>query len=333
MSTQRRNVSATLVFDMPLTKGYSVLRALVPEDQIELNDMAGQSEFIWLHSGVSEFLGYGVNFEDGQQDRGFKFSSGRDSLLSKHERARCTAQIISSTSGSSLDAILDQIDTQSTKVNGTTVSHGPFGVFRLEHQTKTEIEEPGFVTSGNRKERPEFAESRDPDDLDLPFNVDEYPEFDLDPRLWEDDQTLLGGGQEDFFNIFLQESDELSNDQPTADEHPSSSILSIPTTFATDFSDLDMKSIAHLLDRYRNSLITSFLPVRKYYTSPWEFIHVPKVYEALGEAMISGETTHAKMGLFFAVLGAMEAARGRVQITSQEKTSAIFSEFTIGYAS
>jgi hypothetical protein len=77
----------------------------------------------------------------------------------------------------------------------------------------------------------------------------------------------------------------------------------MPTTFATDFSDLDMKSICHLLDRYRNSLITSFLPVRKYHTSPWEFIHVPKVHEALGEDMISGEATHAKMGLFFAVLG------------------------------
>lgn len=189
-------------------------------------------------------------------------------------------------------------------MNGTTVSHGPFGVFRLEYQTKTETEEPGFVISGNRKERPEFAESRDPDDLDLSLNVDEYPEFDLDPQLWEDDQTLLGGGQEEFFNIFLQESDELSNDLPTADEHPSSSILSIPTTIATDFSDLDMKSIGHLLDRYRNSLITSFLPVRKYHTSPWEIIHVPKVHEALGEAMISGEATHAKMGLFFAVLGA-----------------------------
>jgi hypothetical protein len=42
MSAQRRNVSATLVFDMPLTKGQSVLCALVLEDQIELNDMAGQ---------------------------------------------------------------------------------------------------------------------------------------------------------------------------------------------------------------------------------------------------------------------------------------------------
>lgn len=51
-------------------------------------------------------------------------------------------------------------------------------------------------------------------------------------------------------------------------------------------------------------IITSFLPVRKHHTSPWEFIHVPKVHEILGEAMISGEVTHARMGLFFVVLGA-----------------------------
>ncbi|GAM42137.1 hypothetical protein TCE0_043f15833 [Talaromyces pinophilus] len=287
MSAQRRNVSATLVFDMPLTKG-----------QVR----SPSSSVFYLR--VSEFLSYGVNFEDGQQDRGFKFSSGRDSLLSNDERAKYTAQIISSTSSSSLDAILDQIDTQSTKVKGATVSHGPFGVFRLEYQTKTEIEDLGFVTSGNRKERPEFGEIRELDDLDLSLNVDEYPEFDLDPQLWEDDQTLRGGGQEDFLDLFLQESDDyIPTNLSATDEYPSS-ILSMPTTFATDFSDLDMKSIGHLLDRYRNSLITSFLPVRKYDTSPWEFIHVPKVHEALGEAMISGEATHAKMGLFFAVLGA-----------------------------
>jgi hypothetical protein len=41
-----------------------------------------KSGFVWLHSGVGEFSGHGVKFEDGRQDRGFKFSSGRDSLLS-----------------------------------------------------------------------------------------------------------------------------------------------------------------------------------------------------------------------------------------------------------
>lgn len=41
-----------------------------------------KSEFVWLHSGVSDFSGHGVSFEGRQQDRGFKFSSGRDSLLS-----------------------------------------------------------------------------------------------------------------------------------------------------------------------------------------------------------------------------------------------------------
>lgn len=51
-------------------------------------------------------------------------------------------------------------------------------------------------------------------------------------------------------------------------------------------------------------IITSFLPVRKHHTSPWEFIRVPKVHEILGEAMISGEVTHARMGLLFVVLGA-----------------------------
>lgn len=41
-----------------------------------------KSEFVWLHSGVNELSGHPVNFEERHQDRGFKFSSGRDSLLS-----------------------------------------------------------------------------------------------------------------------------------------------------------------------------------------------------------------------------------------------------------
>jgi hypothetical protein len=41
-----------------------------------------KSEFVWLNSRVSDILKQGVTCEDGQQDRGFKFSSGRDSLLS-----------------------------------------------------------------------------------------------------------------------------------------------------------------------------------------------------------------------------------------------------------
>lgn len=207
---------------------------------------------------------------------------------------------------------------QSGNVKSTTVSHGPFGVFRLEYNTKTEIEELKHVTSNNRKEVSELTESPDPDGLDLSLNVDEYPGFDLDAQLWEDEQTLLEAGQEDFLELFLQDSDDYSNDLVTVDEHPYGSIISMPTTFATDISDLDMKSIGHLLDRYRNSLITSFLPVRKYHTSPWEFIHVPKVHEALGEAMVSGEATHAKMGLFFAVLGA-SAFHLHMQTCSTEK--------------
>lgn len=187
----------------------------------------------------------------------------------------------------------------------TTFSHGPFGVFRVESIDRAESEDLESGTFDNRKEVSELAQSPDVNGVNLIPNVDEYQGFDLDPKLWEDDQALLETSQGDFLDLFLQESDEyLSGNLATAGEHPSSSILSMPTTFATDFSDLDMNSIGHLLDRYRNSLITSFLPVRKYDTSPWEFIHVPKVHEALGEAMISGETTHAKMGLFFAVLGA-----------------------------
>ncbi|KAE8548151.1 hypothetical protein TMatcc_009992 [Talaromyces marneffei ATCC 18224] len=261
-------------------------------------------EFVWLHFGANDILKHGANFDDGQQDRGFKFSSGRDSLLSNDERARHTAQIISSTSNTSLNAILEQIDVQSTKVNITTFNHGPFGVFQVENNTKKEVEELESVISGNRKARSDTAESRDVDNLNLSLNVDEYPDFDLDPQLWENEQTVLGSGQGDLLELFLQESDDYSNDFVTSDEHPYGSIIAMPTAFATDFSDLDMKSIGHLLDRYRNSLITSFLPVRKYHTSPWESIHVPKVHEALGEAMVSGEVTHAKMGLFFAVLGA-----------------------------
>lgn len=201
--------------------------------------------------------------------------------------------------------ILEQIDVQSFNVKTTTFSRGPFSVFRMRNNDKTETEQ---IISGIRddfKATSELAEGADLSDVNLVLGVDKYQGFDLDPKFWEDDQVLPEASQEDFLDLFIQESDEyFSSHLATTNENINSSILSMPTTFATDFSDLDMKSIGYLLDRYRNSLITSFLPVRKYHTSPWEFIHVPKVHEVLGEAMISGEVTHAKMGLFFAVLGA-----------------------------
>lgn len=187
----------------------------------------------------------------------------------------------------------------------TTFSRGPFGVFRIGNNDKTENEEIECGIFDDIKATSELAKGADLNDVNSVLGMDEYQGFDLDPKIWEDDQVLLEASQEYFPGLFIQESDDyLSSNLAPTNGNISSSIFSMPTTFATDFLDLDIESISYLIDRYRNSLITSFLPVQKYHTSPWEFIHVPKVHEALGEAMISGEATHAKMGLFFAVLGA-----------------------------
>ncbi|OGM45076.1 hypothetical protein ABOM_006619 [Aspergillus bombycis] len=255
------------------------------------------------------------------------------------ECARHIAQIISSTTVSSVDDLLAQIDARGNGLYGETFSRGPFGVFQTrgaergvtgEHESVVDdchsLGDPTKDQDGIHTQ-PESAplhdsysvSNIDTESLLMDLPTESYPDFILDALLWKDqDQILSREGYQtllpDDHQPSLQDVDELLVEDSTrlTEEYsmpPSnrflSSVITSPTiAFTSHFSDLDFHSIRVLLDCYRNTLVPCFLPAQKYEQSPWEFLHIPKVHEALGEVMVRGDAGNAKASLLFAVLSA-----------------------------
>lgn len=244
--------------------------------------------------------------------------------------------MISFTTDTSVNAVLDQIDAESNHVGDSIFSRGPFGVFQLPNAKEDprgvdESAGAGSCSLDNlyQGEISNPAKNALPDDFSPLPVVDEqdlllliqqelYPEVNPVGGLWENSpeaslqeshQYLLPEDHrallQENYQPFAQEAiDSLPDPITSSDEFSIASITSMPTAYVSDISDLDFHSTRVLLDGYRNTLVPCFLPVQRYELSPWEFLHIPKVHEALGEVMVRGNTSHAKASLLFAVLGA-----------------------------
>lgn len=74
--------------------------------------------------------------------------------------------------------------------------------------------------------------------------------------------------------------------------------------YASDLTDVDISSIRLLLVRYQENLVPAFAPVQVLTKSLWQRVHIPRVYDTLGEILVKGDAGDPKVALLFAVLSA-----------------------------
>ncbi|KAK7430423.1 hypothetical protein QQZ08_002942 [Neonectria magnoliae] len=263
-------------------------------------------EITWLHSDTVGEDDDHLQYEHQQRQHGAKSLP----LFSNGERARHVATIVSAIRDTSVDALLADLDIrlQASEAEDT-VTLGPFSVFRppraaeLEEQDIESIEVQYRDTPSTNLALDVFSmnDALNPEDgggildespLQLSLPVQQLLDSDLDTtdhglctQLLDDRST---------FEDILASSDGFSFIIPPR----------MPTSYTFNVYDLDFPTIRHLLERYQHALVPCFSPARIQSKSPWETLHIPKVYEMLGQFIVTGDASNSKVSLLFAVLGA-----------------------------
>ena len=234
------------------------------------------------------------------------------------ERAYQVALILAATRHRSLDQLLSQLDVDIELAEGDeTLCAGPFGVLRLKgcqndnspvHSTQDDEESimnsewENFILGDFSVDKPVsglevgfFDSTSDhrgiyEQGLDLSF---------LSPML--DDATA--GFVMTPIEPYVPGEDDM---QLLSLRGPPTSQLqrSVSVGYAPDLLDLDVPTIRLLLAHYQEKLIPTFAPIQAQGKAVWERVHIPRVYETLGEILVKGNSGDAKCTLLFAVLSA-----------------------------
>jgi hypothetical protein len=100
--------------------------------------------------------------------------------------------------------------------------------------------------------------------------------------------------------LYEKESSALSSDFPSFIP-----CLIQPAIFpecATDLKDIDMSTVKLLLNHYQNTLVPRLTPAEVPYKSPWKTLYIPNILSTVGDIVLSGNGTNAKVSLVFATL-------------------------------
>ncbi|KAH7129278.1 arginine metabolism regulation protein II [Dactylonectria macrodidyma] len=229
-------------------------------------------------------------------------------LLSDGERAQHIATILSAIQKVPIETVLTDLDIRARDFEvGDATTLGPFSVFRVPDATG--FDDQGIIT----------IESQYPDNPSTNLMLDAFPMNDAPDRLpiLEElpqhlslpDQQLLGPNldtveDEDLCTHLLDDRSVFEDILAPLDDFSFIVPPGMPITYSFNVDDLDFPTIRLLLDRYQHGLVPYLSPARIHSKSPWEVLHIPKVYETLGEFMVTGDAGNSKVSLFFAVLGA-----------------------------
>ncbi|KAH8666072.1 arginine metabolism regulation protein II [Ilyonectria robusta] len=270
---------------------------------------ARSPEITWLHADT---VGEGApdehhQYEHQQRQHGAKSLP----LLSEGERARHVATILSAIQDVSVETLLTDLDIRTRDFEvGDTATLGPFSVFQLPGAT--EIAEQDI----------EAIEIQYQDSPSTSLILDAFPmnnTLDNENRvsILDESPLHLSLPDQQLLNPSLDAADDddlcthLLDDRSVFEDLilPSDGFSFIippgmPISYSFNVNDLDFPTIRLLLDRYQHGLVPCFSPARIHSKSPWETLHIPKVYETLGEFMVTGDAGNSKVSLFFAVLGA-----------------------------
>ncbi|KAH6884234.1 arginine metabolism regulation protein II [Thelonectria olida] len=268
---------------------------------------ASSPEITWL---ASDIVGDGAHEDYLQNENQLRQhgAKGRQ-LLSDPERARHVAAVLSSIQNSSVEVLLAELDCRfEDSPSDDTITAGPFSLFQLSSASKLEETDVEAIEV-------QTVQSEESAGIML----DHFPMDDIldaatrEPAFAESSLRFVPGAEElcdatsighDFFTPIGADALTAMSPMTALDELPLILPPCMPITYSFNVENLDFPTIRLLLDRYQHALVPYFSPARIQSKSPWETLHIPKVYETLGEFMVRGDAGNSKVSLLFAVLGA-----------------------------
>ncbi|KIX06493.1 uncharacterized protein Z518_04469 [Rhinocladiella mackenziei CBS 650.93] len=235
------------------------------------------------------------------------FSPGSTSLTfslsySVRERALECSRLQSWVNHQGIDSLLDQIDVQSRALNADkSATIGFFGAFSIQQARNKPPE--------HELETPSFS------------NVTETECFDSHELFGEAENSNLDDDDVASLQECLQRSPSrnaaVSQSKhgvvsgacilPQRSDFDIMPLLASPTAFvvsavyAQDLADLDPITSKTLLDHYTGTLVSRLSPAQIQSKSPWKTLHIPSVLQTLGEVMLTGTGSNARVALMFAI--------------------------------
>ncbi|KAL4926833.1 Zn(II)2Cys6 transcription factor [Aspergillus undulatus] len=245
--------------------------------------------FLWLPTRT---LG---NFGPEQEQFELDMHVRRQLLFRGRQQAQNAADLLSLTSGTSLGAILDQLDTQADEIpNGITASNGPFHAFRYDDPTPESTLSPMSPPDLPDLELWRLVSNN----LGDAINEEIIKMVPWTPDLRLADELITASEER---NQAISDLQTPHGEQLTA-ETPALHTLCPSISSSPDLEDFTMSTAKLLLDHYQNISTTLYTPASVETKTPWEVLYVPNVLSTLGEIALTGDSSDAKVSLLFAVL-------------------------------
>ncbi|KAK2804523.1 hypothetical protein FQN50_006598 [Emmonsiellopsis sp. PD_5] len=219
-----------------------------------------------------------------------------DWSLTESQQARSAGTLLSLACRTPVKSMLEQLDQQVDGIRGSqTIQNGPFHVFRCGMDAILPIPMSG-------------PQPTEPDALGLwPFlpeissdepNDDEIGQISWSPGLYLPEEPVINMEQPHGNNQMTPGRSSAPAELPSP---RSVSMFGTSITLPHDLEDFSVSTARLLLDHYQNAMVTRFTPARMQSKSPWEILFVPNILSTLGEILLSGDSTNAKVSLLFAV--------------------------------
>ncbi|KAL5343421.1 fungal-specific transcription factor domain-containing protein [Aspergillus crustosus] len=235
-----------------------------------------------------------VDSHSDQDDVEVEMHVRRQPLFKNVQQARNAADLLSSTSGTSIGVLLENHEQEANAIDyGSIVCSGPFSAFR--HQNPTiELSSSTMPLSILPK-------------LDLwPLLSDDLGDAldeNADAVLWPPNTCIMGDP------LVCEEPEEVAPPpQPVLRQQPLISpppeaLFAVGPSIKTpsDLGDFTMSTAKLLLDHYQNITTTFYTPAPAESKTPWETLYFPRVLSTLGEIALTGNSSDAKVSLLFAV--------------------------------
>ncbi|KAL4942449.1 hypothetical protein BDV06DRAFT_235417 [Aspergillus oleicola] len=247
--------------------------------------------FLWLPTKTLE------NFSREQEHFELDMHVRRQPLFKGRQQARNASDLLSLTSGTSLSAVLDQLDYQAEGMtNGITTSNGPFHAFRYYDPG------PGSTPPMSPPDLPDLELWRLlSNNLDNTLNEGNITTSPWSPDFYVPHEFITASER----SVEADSSSNAAHERHYTMKTPvSSALLPLSPSISSppDLEDFAMPTARLLLDHYQNIKTTLYTPASVETKTPWEILYVPNVLSTLGEIALSGDGSNAKVSLLFAVL-------------------------------
>ncbi|KAE8552193.1 hypothetical protein EYB25_006087 [Talaromyces marneffei] len=225
----------------------------------------------------------------------------RRPLFKANQQAQNAADLLELVSQAPIEVMLESIDRKEAAVElGGVIRNGPFQMFR--GRTLGSSNSIDFIQDDQSSPIHMESWSTPVPDLD---EIDRYILQTSTDRTHSPTATPQEVGLQ--FQTVINDSlpldkgsSGISSDFPSF--IPSHIPPEISPECATDLKDIDMSTVKLLLDYYQNTLVPRLTPAEVPYKSPWKTLYIPNILSAVGDVVLSGNGSNAKMSLMFAAL-------------------------------